>query len=71
MDRIPVPSSYLKSVGHDPVTKILEIEFQDGSIYHYFSVSKIIYDGLMQAASHGQFLDIHLKQGGYHYLQIR
>lgn len=38
MDRTPVSSTNLKSVGYDAVNRVLEIEFHDGGIYQYFNV---------------------------------
>jgi hypothetical protein len=35
MKRIPVGSSNVSSVGYDPVTSTLEIEFHGGRIYQY------------------------------------
>ena len=53
-------------MGYDQATKVLEIEFLDGSIYQYFDVSLSIYAGLMKAVSHGQFFDTYIKKAGYH-----
>lgn len=33
--RMPVTSSSLAAVGYDTFTDTLEIEFHDGSVYHY------------------------------------
>lgn len=61
MDRMVVESSNLKSVGYDPDTETLEIEFRNGSVYRYAGVPQAIYDGLMEARS----------KGSYHYQHIR
>jgi len=71
MNRTPVSSSNLASVGYDPATNTLEVEFLNGSIYHYFNVPPSIYSGLMSASSHGSYLDQYVKKGGYSYRQIR
>ncbi|MEW6211581.1 MAG: KTSC domain-containing protein [Acidobacteriota bacterium] len=71
MNRIPVSSSNLASVGYDPQTNTLEIEFHSGSIYQYFNVPQSIYDGLMGAGSHGRYFDAHIKKAGYPYRRIR
>ncbi len=55
MERTPVTSSNLKSVGYDPQTKTLEVEFQSGSIYQYSEVPEDVYQALMSASSHGQY----------------
>jgi len=70
VDRNFVSSSNLKSVGYDPKTQTLEIEFLDGSIYQYFSVPQSVYEGLMGAASHGTYFDRYIKKGGYRYLKV-
>lgn len=71
MDRVPVSSSNLRSIGYDPSTSTLEIEFNSGSVYQYDSVPQTIHDGLMQAASHGQYFDRLIKKAGYRYRQVR
>jgi len=63
MERIPVESSNLASVGYDSVTSTLEIEFLGGGIYQYFAVPQEIYDGLMNAASKGSYLHHNIKKG--------
>jgi hypothetical protein len=71
MVRTPVSSSNLRSVGYDPHTATLEIEFNSGSIYEYYNVPESIYQGLMTASSHGQYFDRSVKKAGYRYRQIR
>ena len=61
MRREPVTSSNLHSVGYDPTAKILEIEFNSGSIYQYFEVPEAVYRGLMAAPSHGEYFHAHIK----------
>jgi hypothetical protein len=61
MKRTPVKSSNLRSVGYDAATKTLEIEFNNGRVYHYSNVPPHIYEGLMAAASHGTYFQEHIK----------
>jgi hypothetical protein len=49
MKRLPVQSRILRSVGYDEITKILELEFQTGVIYHYLRVPQKTYANLMKA----------------------
>jgi hypothetical protein len=70
MYRTPVSSSNLASVGYDASTQVLEVEFNDRSIYQYFGVPSEVYEGLMSASSHGQYLDRVIKKGGYSYRQV-
>lgn len=64
MDRTPVKSSNVASVGYDPDAKTLEIEFKDGSVYHYHNVESDTHVGLMSAKSHGQYIHANIK-GSY------
>ncbi len=61
MNRVSVSSSNISSIGYDPETQVLEIEFHDGSIYQYDGVPQSVYEGLMNASSHGQYLHQHIK----------
>ena len=61
MLRKPVVSSNLMSVGYEPVTFTLEIEFNNGSIYQYSKVPYEIYNGLMQAPSKGEYHSARIK----------
>ena len=49
MERMPVQSSNLSSIGYDSGSETLEIEFLNGSIYEYRNVPQVIYDALMKA----------------------
>lgn len=55
MNRQPVESSMLHSVGYDPVESILELEFHDGRFYQYGKVPEEIYRELMAADSKGRY----------------
>ena len=55
MNRIPVASSNLSSVGYDTETMTLEIEFHGGRIYQYSGVPESEYDALMNAPSKGSY----------------
>ena len=61
MNRTPVSSSNLRSIGYDPNTRTLEIEFHDGGIYQYFEVPTEIHDALMSASSHGKYFAANIK----------
>ena len=67
MKRVPVKSSNLAAVGYDERNKTLEIEFNSGGIYQYFEVEKTIFDGLMNAESHGRFFNQNIK-GQYNFI---
>mgnify|MGYP000698831626 CR=1 FL=1 len=69
MERTPVSSSNLASLGYDPNERILEIEFNDGSVYRYYAVPKSVYEGLMNASSHGKYFHSNVK-GDFEYEEI-
>jgi hypothetical protein len=70
MDRIPVSSSNLESVGYDSSTLMLEVAFLHGGIYQYSGVPSSVYAGLMAASSHGSYFDQHVKKAGYSYQKV-
>jgi len=70
MDRIPVQSSNVASVGYDEDNATLEVGFNDGSIYQYFGVPLHVYEGLMFASSKGTYLNQYVKKGGYSYAKV-
>jgi hypothetical protein len=69
MDRQAVSPSNLASVGYDPNSETLEVEFKNGSIYQYFNVPQFMYERLMEAGSLGNFLNTQIK-GTYAYSLI-
>ena len=70
MDRQPIQSSNLRSIGYDQNTNILEIEFHSGGVYQYFNVPESIYLALMKAVSKGTYFHDHIKEH-YRYKHIR
>lgn len=57
MRRKPVRSSVVRSVGYDPESRTLEVEFHDESRYEYYDVPAAIHRRLMAAESVGAFLN--------------
>ena len=55
MDRKPVESSNLRSVGYDHKQKKLEIEFKTSGVYTYDGVPKRTHTNLMDAGSKGKY----------------
>jgi hypothetical protein len=68
---IPVSSSNISSIGYSELESILEIAFLNRSVYRYFEIPKYLYEGLMNANSHGKFLNDHIKSSGYAYEKIQ
>lgn len=69
MQRQPVSSSDLSSVGYDATTQTLEIQFKSGSVYQYYGVPSGIFNGLLSASSHGTYFDRFIKHT-YRYNQV-
>lgn len=69
MIRQQVSSSNLKTVGYDENLHILEIEFNNFSIYQYFDVPIFIHKNLMGSSSLGRFFLANIK-GKYRDLKI-
>lgn len=68
MEHISVKSTDLRSVGYDPNSKTLEIQFHNG-LYTYSNVPESVYTSLMSAASHGKYFHQNIK-GNYSYRKI-
>ncbi|RJR51421.1 MAG: KTSC domain-containing protein [Desulfobacteraceae bacterium] len=68
MNRTPVQSSNVASVGYDPNTLTLEIEFTNSSVYQYFDVPEIEYYNLVRAESVGRYLNLNIKNS-YRYVK--
>lgn len=56
MDRTPVNSRAVTSIGYDENTNMMEAEYPNGDVYQYPGVSKWQYDGLASASSIGSAL---------------
>lgn len=69
MQHQAVISSNIASIGYE--NGVLEVAFKNGGVYQYLYVPTHLYNGLMSAASHGEYLDAHIKKGGFHYLKVR
>lgn len=71
VDRTPVISSNVRSIGYDPPTSILEVEVHGGSIYRYRGVPEREYIALTSGrVSVGTYLNTHIKSR-YPYARVR
>lgn len=61
MDRTLVRSSNIRSVGYDPASRTLEMEFHSGGVYQYSGVSGTVFQAFMRAASKGSYFHDHIK----------
>lgn len=57
MNRKPLSSGKLKSAGYDESARIMEIEFTNGDVYEYRSVSRELYRQLMASPSPSSFYE--------------
>jgi hypothetical protein len=64
MERTLVESSNVKSIGYDPLTYVMEVEFGRDAypgypfnrVYQYYGVPPEVHQSLMDATSHGKYL---------------
>lgn len=70
MERKPVESSTIKSVGYDREAKALEIEFSSGRLYQYYDVPDEIYNEFTLAPSKGSFFHGKIKNQGFPFKRI-
>lgn len=61
MNRVRLISSMMASAGYDPATRVLEIEFARGVVYHYFDVPLDVYQDLVDADSQGRFFHTRIR----------
>lgn len=61
MERVPVSSSNIESVGYDKDTKTLEVAFHSGSVYQYLNVEPEIYSNMLTASSVGKYFNESVK----------
>ncbi len=61
MERQFVTSTGLQSVGYDTATGILKIEFRNGGIYRYSSISFSVYQAFMHEVLKGTFFHSQIK----------
>jgi len=57
MERTPVDSKSVASVGYDSERFELEVEFHDGRVYRYEQVPVAAYRLLLQAPSIGEYIN--------------
>lgn len=69
MQRIPVDSRTMVSVGYDADSGILEIEFVNGRLYQYFDVPPARFDELLGSDSAGRYFNAAIR-GHYRYARV-
>jgi hypothetical protein len=61
MEREPVNSASVASVGYDESSETLEIEFGNSAVYRYFGVPEQVYLELLTSSSLGRFGNYKIK----------
>lgn len=69
VERTPVDSSDIASVGYCASSNVLEVEFHSGGLYEYYEVPLAVYEGLMSATSKGSYFHREIR-GFYRYARI-
>jgi KTSC domain len=69
IERQPIVSSNLATVGYDAADLILEVEFTNGHIYQYYDVPEAVYHELIGSESPGSYLNTQIKNQ-YRYARI-
>ena len=64
-----VESPNVARVGYDNDAHTLHVEFKNGSAYQYFDVPRVIYEGILNTGSAGQYLSQVIK-GSYRYARV-
>jgi hypothetical protein len=68
MQRVPVNSSSIASIGYAPEQRVLELEFrQSGEVCQYFDVPAEEHTAFLAADSKGTYLNLHFKPRQYRY----
>jgi len=62
IDRKPVNSTNIVSVGYDDPTNTLDVEFYSGTLYRYADVPRNVYERLISAESVGSFFQQNVKK---------
>lgn len=66
MQCVIVESTTLRSAGHDAQSAVLELQFRNGAVYHYFLVPRSVYRRLLHADSKGSYFNQNIR-GRYPY----
>jgi hypothetical protein len=69
MERSPLASSSVASVGYDDATNVLEIEFKSGRIYQFEEVPRGVFDWLLRTPNKGSYV-ARMVNGKYRYRDV-
>jgi hypothetical protein len=65
MERTAVTSSNIASIGYDPASQTVEVEFHEGGVFQYYEVPQEVYDDFLAADSKGKFFNQYIKHYNY------
>jgi len=71
MQRQPVESSNVASIGYDYESQVLEVQFKSGATYQYKGVQAKKYVELLSADSIGSFINKHIVKAGHEYEEVK
>jgi hypothetical protein len=66
---VAAESSTLAIVGYDAIGGLLQLEFRNGAVYHYFGVPAAVHQRLLSARSKGSFFNWSIR-GSFPYCQV-
>jgi hypothetical protein len=70
-ETVALESSSLSTVAYHPQRAILQVEFHDGTIYHYLGVPVHTYRDLLQADSKGAYFNLRIRSLFAHIVKNR
>ena len=57
MQRKPIQSSQIRSIGYDPATETLEVEFKGGEVWQYYHFPEHMWLEFEAAPSQGKYFN--------------
>jgi hypothetical protein len=66
MERTPIESKDLTSVGYDETSKVLEVELKDGDVYHFARVPLKVHEKLMTIEDKKTYFERYVKNNYPH-----
>lgn len=67
-----VQSSNIEWVGYDDKKQDMYVGFLNGSVYRYYNVPKNVFDGLLNAGSHGRYFWVKIRRNNaYEYKRVK
>ena len=61
MRRKAVESTTVRSIGYDVRSKVLEVEFQSGTVYQHFDVPEAVHEEFLAADSKGKYFNLEIR----------